>query len=83
METAAFGGGKRTASKKIGALWAPRIWGGPLGAVAYAAFGGDNKKLTRAMRIPNMCLVLKLDNGRVVSIVNELSDRAIQYLISI
>ena len=25
------------------------------------------KNLTRAMRIPNMCLVLKLDNGKVVS----------------
>ena len=29
------------------------------------------KNLTRAMRIPNMCYVLKLDNGKVVSIANE------------
>ena len=27
------------------------------------------------MRIPNMCLVLKLDNGKVVSIANEQTDR--------
>ena len=26
---------------------------------------------TYAMRIPNMCLVLKLNNGKVVSIANE------------
>ena len=25
----------------------------------------------RVMRVPNMCLVLKLDNGKVVSIANE------------
>ena len=37
------------------------------------AFGAPNgfKNLTRSMRIPNMCLVLKLDNGKVVSIANE------------
>ena len=29
------------------------------------------KNFRRAMRIPNMCLVLKLDNGKVVSIANE------------
>ena len=61
--------------------WGAR--GAPLGVAAYAAFGGDKKNwsafgapnglrnLTRAMRIPNMCLVLKLDNGKVVSIANE------------
>ena len=30
----------------------------------------DFKNVTRSMRIPNMCLVLKLDNGKVVSIAN-------------
>ena len=29
------------------------------------------KNLTRAMKILNICLVLKLDNGKVVSIANE------------
>ena len=50
--------------------------GAPLGAAAYAAFGGDKKKsgasgapngfknFTRAMRIPNMCLVLKFPTSR-------------------
>ena len=28
-------------------------------------------KFSRVMRIPNMCLVLKLDNGKVVSIADE------------
>ena len=48
-----------------------------------AAFGGKKKKLghlrrpkcsynfRRAMRIPNMCSVLKLDNRKVVSIMDE------------
>ena len=35
------------------------------------------KNLTRSMRIPNMCLVLKLDNGKVVSIANGQTDRQI------
>ena len=75
-----------------------QFWGAgdaPIGAAAYAYFGSNNKKgdtcgapndfkdLTRAMRIPNMCLVLKLDNGKVVSIANEQNHRAIQYRISI
>ena len=58
------------------------------------AFGGHFrghrivlKNFRRVMRIPNMCLVLKLDNGKVVSIANRQtdrqSDRAIQYRISI
>ena len=49
------------------------------------------KNLTRAMRIPIMSLVLKLDNGKVVSIANEQTEsqtdrqnhRAIHYRISI
>ena len=41
------------------------------------------KTLTSAMRVPNMCLVLKLDNGKVIFIANEQSDRATQYGISI
>ena len=34
--------------------------------------------LIRSMRIPNMYLVLKLDNGKVVSIANEQTDRFTQ-----
>ena len=41
--------------KKIGASTAPH----------------SLKNFRRGMRIPNKCLVLKLDNGKVVSIVNE------------
>ena len=45
------------------------------------------KNFRRVMRIPNMCLILKLDNGKVVSIANEQTDRqnhrTIQYRISI
>ena len=57
----------------------PYIW-----AAAYTAFGGYKnnnfgapqatpngfKNLTRFKRIPNMYLVLKLDNEKVVSIAN-------------
>ena len=41
-----------------------------------AAFGAPNgfKNFCRAMRIPNMCLVLKLDDGEVVSIADEKTD---------
>ena len=52
------------------------------------AFGGGKKKkfgapmaphifqnFRKVMRIPNMCLVLKLDNGKVVSIANGQTDR--------
>ena len=59
----------------------------------WGAQGAPNgfKNLTRSMRIPNMCLVLKLDNEKVVSIANEQnhrqtdiqSDRAVQYRIII
>ena len=53
-----------------------KIWG---------TFGAPNgfKNLTRFMRIPNMCLVLKFDNGKVVSIANGQNHRTIQYRISI
>ena len=68
---AAFGGDK----KKLGCLWCP-----VQGAMQHPKWF---KYLTRSMRIPNMCLVLKLDNGKVVSIANGLSDRTIQYRISI
>ena len=65
------------------------------GAGAYTALGGDKKNwgawgapngfkiLTLAMRILNMCMVLKLDNGKVVSIANEQNHRAMQYRISV
>ena len=38
----------------------------------WGAFGAPNgfQNVTRSMRIPNMCLVLKSDNGKVVSIAN-------------
>ena len=76
--------------------------GAPVGPSAYAALGGEKKKLgpkfrahpaplsggacgapngfknvTRSTRIPNMCLVLKLYNGKVVSIANGQNDRII------
>ena len=35
------------------------------------------KILSRAMRIPNMCLILKLDNGKVISIANGQNHRTI------
>ena len=37
----------------------------------WGAYGAHSfKNVRRVMRIPNMCLVLKLDNGKVVSISN-------------
>ena len=58
-ETAVFSGDK----KKIRAP-PPRLSGGACGAP------NGFKNVTRSMKIPNMCLVLKLDNGKVVSIAN-------------
>ena len=57
-ETAAFGGGERRIEGE------KKNWG---------AMGATNgfKNLTCAMRIPNMCLVLKLDNMKVVSIADK------------
>ena len=65
-ETPAFGGislalrgncafGGGKRNKKFGATAAPHNF----------------KNFYRVMKIPNMCLVLKLDNGKVVSIANE------------
>ena len=34
----------------------------------------DFRNFCRAMRIPNMCLVLKLDNGKVVTMADEQTD---------
>ena len=60
-----------------------------------AAFGGGKKRkeklvlsapqmvLRGAMRIPNMCLVLRLDNGKVVSIADEQTDKPTHYSIYI
>ena len=43
----------------------------PSAPVLGIAFGAHSfKDVRRVMRIPNMCLVLKLDNGKVVSIAN-------------
>ena len=82
-------------------------WGarGASFGVAGTTFGGGKKNnigaptapqkvlqcFRRAMKIPNVCLVLKLDNGKVVSIAVEQTDRitdgqnhrAIQYRIII
>ena len=58
----------------------PAFGGISLAIRGSGAFGGGKKNkigvphsfknLRRVMRIPNMCLVLKLDNGKVVSIAN-------------
>ena len=71
---AAFGGGKR---KKIeyGAPTAPHVSG------AYGAHSFKNFR--RVIRIPNMYLALKLDNGKMVSIADEQNHRTIRYRISI
>ena len=61
--------------------------GAPAGASAYAAFSGEFffssapngfKDVTRSMKIPNMCLVLKLDNRKVVSIASGQTHRVTQ-----
>ena len=71
-------------------IWGAR--GAPVGASANATFGGDKKNkrefgapsappisdVTRSMRIPNVCLVLKLDNGKVVCIANRQTHRVTQ-----
>ena len=57
---AAFGDDKKNVKKKI--------WG------SFVAPNGF-ESVTRSMRIPNMCLVLKLDNGKVVSIADGQTDR--------
>ena len=61
----------------------------PSGAAVSAAIKiiGDFKNFRGVMRIPNMCLLLKLDNGKMVFIANGQPDRqnhrTIQYRISI
>ena len=68
-EIPAFGGISLTLRGK-GALGAP--FRAPAAPVLGVACGAHNfKYVRRVMRIPNMCLVLKLDNGKVVSIANE------------
>ena len=46
-------------------------WGG--GKKNWGAYTAPNgfRNFRRAMRISNMCLVLKLDTGKVISIVDE------------
>ena len=70
-ETAALGGGKRAEIEKIEASGRPTGSGDKffLKKVVFGAPDGF-KNLTRFMRNPNMCLVLKLDNGKMVSIAN-------------
>ena len=63
---AAFGGGKRIRKNKFGAPRAPHVSG--------ACDAHSFKNFRRVMRIPNMGLVLKLDNGKMVSIADERMD---------
>ena len=66
----------KKSKQKFGARGAPQILGA-FGASFRGHLGAPNylKNLTRAMMIPNMCLVLKLDKGKVVSIANEQNHR--------
>ena len=54
-------------NKNLGRLWCPKF--------QVPSAHQMVKDLTRSMRIPNMCLVLKLDYEKVVSIANEKTDR--------
>ena len=65
--SAAFGGGKMKYTK-FGALRV-RHWGRRRKKKSFL-----KKNFRRAMQIPNMCLVLKLDNGKVVYIADEQTD---------
>ena len=77
-ETNAFGGGNRIGKINQGARGAPLMAvaikknGVPAAPHILGAYGAPNgfKNWTRAMRIPNMCLVLKLDYGKGVSRAN-------------
>ena len=73
---AAFGGsiGVNKTKENLGRPRRPmfRVSWTPLLGGAYGAHG--LKYFRRVMRIPNMCLVLKLDNEKVVSIANEQTD---------
>ena len=68
----------------LGAPLVP-LSGAPLAPLLGGACGSQNgfKNFRWGMRIPNMCLVLKLDNGKVISIADGQNHRAIQYRISI
>ena len=70
VESAAFSGDKKWI--RIFFLRCPKFRAplAPLLGGTYSAPNGS-KNFTCAMRIPNMCLVLKLNNGKVVSIANE------------
>ena len=65
--SAAFGGGKMKYTK-FGALRV-RHWGRRRKNKSFL-----KKNFRRAMQILNMCLVLKLDNGKVVYIADEQTD---------
>ena len=57
--------------KTLGCLWRP-MFRAPSGPFLVGACGAHKfKNFRRVMRIPNMCLVLKLDNGKLVAIANE------------
>ena len=56
--------------KNLGHLGRP-MFRAPWAPVLGVACGARSfRNVCRVMRIPNMCLVLKLDNGKVVSIAN-------------
>ena len=61
-----------SAALKMGIKFRP-----PRVPISGGACGAPNsfKDVTRSTRIPNMCLVLKLDNGKVVFIANEQNHR--------
>ena len=71
-ETTAFGSGKRKErEKKLGHQGcATRSGGDKKNCGTCGAAEGFNNS-TREMRIPNICLVLKLDNGKLISIAHE------------
>ena len=68
-ETPAFGG-ISLALQRSGAFG-----GGKRKKIGVPAVPHSFKNFSKIMRIPNMCLVLKLDNGKVVSIANEQNHR--------
>ena len=82
-QTAAFSGGERKVKNL--ARDAPHLEALKKVKNIWGACGAQNgfKNFRWAIKIPNMCLFLKLDKGKVVSIANEQNHRAIQCHISI
>ena len=68
---AALGGDKKLKKENLGCLRHPKFRAPPA-PLSGGACGATNgfKNVTRSIGIPNMCLVLKSDNGKVVFIAN-------------